>query len=176
MKYILMLAPALLLACGEEGEEAPIEVAQTTSGPRPDVAVEVSRLNVEDVWGRDLALEIYELGWSDEGAMRIDFGLVDAESGLPVVELPTPAFIEDGVDLGAEALYTLNRARDIDVNLVLDLSRSVAEAGAVDALRTAALRLVDSLPKEARVAVTTFATDSEVGVDVVGRGLESTLA
>lgn len=125
---------------------------------RPSTAADLA---VENVWGEGLELEIDGLRWVGEGEFQFRVGLVDAETRAPLrqVDARDFQFAEDGVALGPEAWFEVERAKDLRVVLVLDTSYSIREAGALEPLRNAARRLVETLPREAQVAVVGFSTE-----------------
>ncbi len=126
-------------------------------------------LRLDDVWGEGVEIDVEALGWSPDQEIVFRVGVRDPATGetLPV-EAEDLSFAEDGVPLGSEALFELDRAKDLRVMLVLDLSRSILDADALTPLRQAARTLVESLPREARVAVVGFATDHELLIDFTG--------
>lgn len=198
MKHTVALLPFLfLLACGDgdgpawtqepaddDVEEQPPPEPEAPEAPEPGPAPDEDEprrpdppradppaagdLVLDDIWSDGLEIEVEGLAWTGPGEMVFRVELIDPTTGQPAARVGEPRFREDGVDLGTEALYTASRTQDLHVTLVLDLSRSMREARAVEPLRAAARRLVETLPREARVSVVGFATDHTLMVDFDG--------
>jgi hypothetical protein len=90
------------------------------------------------------------------------FSTLDA-NGDPVAGLSTPDFVadEDGAAIDRfESAFQVTKpagALVIPTVLLLDLSRSVVEAGALDELKKAANQIIDDLDTAQRLAIVTFA-------------------
>lgn len=169
-------------APGDPGGDAPAAPRQppteapdtpTPTDTPPPAPSDRADVRLDDVWGEGVEIDVEELRWAAEGELLFRVGLTDPSTGEPV---PADArhfrFAEDDVPLGAEALFDVQRAKDLRVVLVLDLSRSILEADALEPLRTAARALVESLPREARVSIVGFATDHDLLVDFTADAAE----
>jgi hypothetical protein len=121
-------------------------------------------LEVVDVWGEGLDLEISGLRWGEAGEIELLLGAVDPEARRPVEGLDGRSFrfAEDGRDLGSEVLFDVSKEQNLRVALVLDLSRSMVDAEAVEPLQTAARGLLDALPNGTRVGLVQFATEFDL--------------
>ncbi|MCA9528352.1 MAG: VWA domain-containing protein [Myxococcales bacterium] len=124
-------------------------------------------LELLTVWGEGLDVEVDSLSWGTDGEIRFRIGLTESETGKPAAAVGADqfGFAEDGVKLGSEALYDVQRGKDLEVILVLDLSQSIVEARALEAVKDGARTLFETLPREARVAVVGFSTEYELLTD-----------
>ena len=177
---LALFSSSALTACGDgrHFEHEPVEAlpSETPSGngpgassgsEAPQAPVVLARgLSVDEVVDNGLRLEVHALQWGDDGAIELLMGATDSARDAAVVGIGAASleFAEDGVDLGPEALFTVERERALHVALVLDTSKSMVEAGADAALRDAARGLVDALPPSTRLAVVPFATRYETRV------------
>lgn len=176
---LALMTSSTLTACGDgrHFEHEPVEAPQSAASPAAASgssgaeatqapAVVARGLSVDEVIDNGLRLEVQALQWGDEGAIELLLGAADSTRDDAVVGISAGQleFGEDGVDLGTEALFTVERERALHVALVLDTSKSMVEAGADAALRDAARGLVDALPPLSRIAVVPFATRYETRV------------
>lgn len=122
-------------------------------------------LRLERVWDEGLLLDVGDLAWAAPGEIQFRVEITDPTTGQPATGVGMPRFRENGEDLGSEALFEIRRTQDLHVVLVLDLSFSMREARAFEALRAAARGLVEKLPRDARVAVVGFASEHRLLVD-----------
>lgn len=184
---ILIAIWALGLAGCQEGPEWALETgrseATTPSEPEGAAGAAVGQtfepddasLVIGDSWQDGFEVTVSAARWTDGGAAQIDLTVTDVQTGLPArLSEQHFSFSEDGQALGSEALFQLDRARGLEVVLVLDLSQSIQEAGAVEAVREGARALYDALPRQSRVAVVGFSTDVTVlaRFDTAGDDLE----
>jgi uncharacterized protein YegL len=145
----------------------------TPTDTPPPAPTDRADVRLDDVWGEGVEIDVEELRWAAEGELLFRVGLTDPATGEPVAaDARHFRFAEDDVPLGAEALFDVQRAKDLRVVLVLDLSRSILEADALEPLRAAARTLVESLPREARVSIVGFATDHDLLVDFTADAAE----
>lgn len=178
MKHdILRLGLATLLGCsacgdGRHFEKEGNDGAGEPGGGRTEPRAEVTggTLELGEVWGEGMNLEISGLRWSGEGEIELVMGAVDPETHTPIDGLAArpPEFAEDGQDLGSEVYYELSREQNLRVALVLDLSRSMIQSEAVEPLQDAALGLLDAVPSGTRVALVQFATGYDLVQDFTG--------
>jgi len=115
-------------------------------------------------WSDGVDVDVDQLVWAGPGEIRFRLGLKESESGKPAPAISAEhfAFAEDGVKLGPEALFEVQRGKDLEVVLLLDLSYSIIEADALEAVKDGARALFETLPREARVAVVGFSTEYEL--------------
>ena len=120
-------------------------------------------LKIDKVWGQGLEIEVDDYGWNGDD-MCFRLSLIDPETheSAEGIDQHSFSFAENGSPLGSEALYSVEHAKDLRVVLVLDLSQSVREAGALEPLRTAVSALYDSLPRAAHVAIVGFASEHQL--------------
>ncbi|MSP71172.1 MAG: VWA domain-containing protein [Myxococcales bacterium] len=176
----LLLCAAAVTACGDgmhfEAERGhsptnatPAEAGEIPTTPRADTPVtgtpdlgEGGAIRVTRRWSEGLALEVGAPRFVARGEIELQLEVLDPRTGRPLDGFGAEhlRFSENGQDLGAETLFDIGRAQALEVVLVLDLSQSMAAAGAVDPLRRAAQTLVDALPAGARLGVVEFATEA----------------
>ncbi len=175
----LVSVSGLMGACGDgrHFEHEPAEGATGSSPDRPAPSTDAPAartrgpgLEVVEVISEGLTLEVHALDWTTDGALEFVLGATDTETRAPLGGLAAEhfSFTEDEVPLGAEALFSVERERALHVALVLDVSRSMLDAGADAALREGARALVESLPAGVEVALVPFATRYETRLEFTG--------
>lgn len=176
---VTVLGATALAACGDgrhferDADPARSEPGGAGTGAAPGGgATEVAggRLELGEVWGEGMNVEISGLRWAGDGEIELLLGTVDPDTHAPIegVDGRNFAFAEDGQDLGAEVLYEVSREQNLRVALVLDLSRSMLASNAVEPLQGAARGLLDALPSGSKVALVQFATGYELVQDFTG--------
>ncbi len=175
----LLSLSGLVGACGDgrHFEHEPAESGSGATGALPDptstepaTRVRGPGLEVVEVISEGLTLEVYALDWTSEGEVEFVLGATDTDTRAPLGGLAAEhfSFTEDEVPLGAEALFSVERERALHVALVLDVSRSMLDAGADAALREGARALVETLPAGVEVALVPFATRYETRLPFTG--------
>lgn len=174
-RHVWMFTALALGACGDgrhfarDDETGPSEVtengpAHSATGGPSGTAASAAGLELVDVWGEGLELEVTGLRWGETGEIEFLVGAADPESRRPVEGLDGRAFAfaEDGRDLGTEVLFDVSKEQNLRVALVLDLSRSMVAADAVEPLQAAARGLLDALPNGTRVGLVQFASEYDL--------------
>ncbi len=138
----------------------------STAGPE----VSEGSLELGEVWGEGMNLEVSGIRWAADGEIEMVLGAVDPETHAPLdgIDGRNFAFAEDDQDLGAEVLFEVSREQNLRVALVLDLSRSMSASNAVEPLQSAARGLLDAVPSGSEVALVQFATGYELVRDFTG--------
>jgi len=158
---------------GGDEDPGPLPVDRTPNPWRPDqpdpepgtpVPAPDEGLELLGLWSEGIDVAVDQLAWGARGEIRFRLGLTESESGKPspAISADQFAFAEDGVKLGSEALFEVQRGKNLEVVLLLDLSYSIVEADALEAVKDGARALFATLPREARVAVVGFSTEYEL--------------
>ncbi|MEZ4463945.1 MAG: hypothetical protein R3F43_05330 [bacterium] len=139
-------------------DEGPVPVDRTPNPWMPDTPdrepgtparAPDEGLELLTVWGEGLDVEVDSLSWGSSGEIKFRLGLTESDSGKPAAAVGADqfGFAEDGVKLGSEALYDVQRGKDLEVVLLLDLSQSIVEARALEAVKDGARTLFETLPR-----------------------------
>jgi len=116
--------------------------------------------NVLDRGSDGLNIVLQNRYYVGSGAMDIYVSVHDEDEERPVDNLTADNFFfeEDGKDMGVEVKAGVSQENELDIVIVLDLSKSM-EGGSLDNLKNAASRFVANLKGDVRVGVVTFAND-----------------
>ena len=114
--------------------------------------------NVLDRKSDGLYLNFQGKDYSDAGSIDIYLTVHDEATDKPVNGLTNDNFLfaEDGRDMGVEVQAGVTQGNDLDILLVLDLSKSMASGGAIEQLKLAATNFIDQLSTKVRVGLVTF--------------------
>jgi hypothetical protein len=179
-RWALSLSVLAVAACGDGrhfardddglGEATSSPDDRSPEGKAGSTATGALGLELVEVWGDGLELEVSGLRWGEAGEIEFLVGSVDASTGRPVEGLDGNgfAFAEDGRDLGSEVLFDVSKEQNLRVALVLDLSRSMVDAEAVEPLQSAARGLLDALPSGTQVGLVQFASEFDLVRDFTG--------
>lgn len=169
---LLPLALATLVACGDGrhieglGEDTadPGHAGSVGSGSGDRTKRDAEGLTLGTPWSDGFDVQVDGLSWTGDQGIEVFVGVSDETTGEPVRGFNADHFTfqEDGVDLGPEVLFDVRREQALQVAIVLDLSASIREAGATEAVKDAARALVQGLPTGTRFALIRFSTGHDL--------------
>ncbi len=168
-----LLVLTLCAACGDgdgpawAGGEKDTTSGSTSKPTQNTHSNSFGSMTLEEVWGEGMEIAIDDYTWTQNGEMQFRMTLIDPVSGEAVENLTSNSFsfAENGQDLGSEALYEVERAKDLRVVLVLDVSESVRSAHALESLKNSVKALFNALPRSAYISVIGFASNHELLAD-----------